>query len=138
MTYNPDEKIVEEALDILHECVQHTPIKLEQTNGTEYDKGYIDYQDMVVRDVLDNTPKLKKLLQNHFAQVRREVEQDLREAVEGTRKEKHDDLLSRELLEETEHSDIKWDMVDISAPTAMAYNLALDDILTIIDKQFKE
>lgn len=56
------EDMIEAALDILHENIQHTPLKIEETNGTDYDKGYIFYQDMVVRDVLDNTPKLKELL----------------------------------------------------------------------------
>lgn len=55
------EEITKEALDLLHECIQHTPIKLSHTKGTEYDKGYIFYQDMVVQKVLDNTPKLEAL-----------------------------------------------------------------------------
>lgn len=41
----------EEFLHLLHQVVQHTPLKLEETSGTEYDKGYIFYQDMVLRDV---------------------------------------------------------------------------------------
>lgn len=56
------EEIKEKALDLLHECVQHTPLKIEETKGTEYDRGYIFYQDMVVQDVLNNTPKLKTLI----------------------------------------------------------------------------
>lgn len=60
--------IVEAALDILHEAIQHTPLKLEETSGSDYHKGYIFYQDMVVRDVLDNTPKLKQLLTDGFHQ----------------------------------------------------------------------
>lgn len=41
----------EEFLSLLHQVVQHTPLKLEETNGTDYDRGYIFYQDMVLRDV---------------------------------------------------------------------------------------
>ena len=55
---------VEACLDLLHESIQHTPLKLEATKGTDYDKGYIFYQDMVVRDVIENTPKLKAMIEN--------------------------------------------------------------------------
>lgn len=43
--------ILLQLLDMLEEKAQdlylHTPLKLENTSGREYDKGYIDYQDMV-------------------------------------------------------------------------------------------
>jgi len=58
------EEQVEECLDLLHECIQHTPLKLSETDGSDYNKGYIFYQDMVVRDVLDNTPRLKAMVEN--------------------------------------------------------------------------
>lgn len=45
------EELREEFLTFLHQVVQHTPLKLEETNGTDYDKGYVFYQDMVLRDV---------------------------------------------------------------------------------------
>jgi len=41
----------EEFLHLLHQVVQHIPLKLSETAGTGYDKGYIFYQDMVLRDV---------------------------------------------------------------------------------------
>lgn len=58
------EMVQEEALDLLHECIQHTPLKIEETDGSDYNKGYIFYQDMVVRDVLENEEKLKKIIEN--------------------------------------------------------------------------
>ena len=41
----------EEFLHLLDQVVQHTPLKIEETAGTDYDRGYIFYQDMVLRDV---------------------------------------------------------------------------------------
>ena len=41
----------EEFLHLLHQVVQHTPLKLSETDGSDYNKGYIFYQDMVLRDV---------------------------------------------------------------------------------------
>jgi len=36
-------------LDVVYDrMILHTPLKIEQTQGTEFDKGYIFYQNMVV------------------------------------------------------------------------------------------
>ena len=58
------EESQEKMLDILHDCIQHTPLKLSQTDGGDFYKGYIFYQDMVVRDVLENENKAKALIQD--------------------------------------------------------------------------
>ena len=64
---NPHQALIEETqekmLDILHDCIQHTPLKLSETPGDDYHKGYIFYQDMVVRDVFENESKVKALVQ---------------------------------------------------------------------------
>lgn len=41
----------EQFLHLLHQVGQHTPLKIEETAGTDYDRGYIFYQDMVLPDV---------------------------------------------------------------------------------------
>lgn len=87
------EEVVEAALDILHEAIQHTPIKLEETNKTDYDRGYIFYQDMVVRDVLDNTPVLEKLLTNAFEQKIEEAKREERERIREWVEDQMADLL---------------------------------------------
>lgn len=48
-----------------NDLVLHTPLELSQTSGRDYDKGYIDYQDMVNRQIeeffkfLDNLEQKK-------------------------------------------------------------------------------
>ncbi len=50
------EDVRREAIQEMYdELVIHTPIKIQETNGTKFDEGYIFYQDMV----LDNLRKLK-------------------------------------------------------------------------------
>ena len=45
---------------VWEEMVLHTPIKIEQTNGTEFDKGYIFYQDMAIEGFKRIEEKLNK------------------------------------------------------------------------------
>ena len=74
MPYNETLKEgMEEALDLLHETIQHTPLELKQTHGTEYDKGYIDYQDMVVSTVKELEPKFKSFLTTFAEKIREEI-----------------------------------------------------------------
>jgi hypothetical protein len=49
-------------LDILHQVVPHTPLKLSETQGTDYDRGYVAYQDMMLRALKDvETELIKKV-----------------------------------------------------------------------------
>lgn len=43
------------------ELIQHTPLKLEETNQTDYDRGYIHYQDMVLGSLNDVRKRLQSL-----------------------------------------------------------------------------
>lgn len=61
------------------------------------------------------------------------LRQAFREAV-GEKVEKHDDLISRELPPDIDHADIRWDLIDISATTAQAYNTAIDQLLSKEDQ----
>lgn len=63
----------EKGREILHDIVPHTPIKISETKGTEYDKGYIFYQDMVVRAVKDAEPLIDSLIANAVERGRGEV-----------------------------------------------------------------
>lgn len=71
-----EEILREEALDLLHEVIQHTPLKLEETDGSAYNKGYIHYQDMVVNSVKEIEPKLISLLLKVYNQGKHESEKD--------------------------------------------------------------
>ena len=43
------ELVSKEILDLVsHEMILHTPLKIEETSGTDFDKGYIFYQNMVI------------------------------------------------------------------------------------------
>lgn len=42
----------EKVIDLLDEnLIQHTVLKIEETTGLEFDRGYIFYQDMVLRSL---------------------------------------------------------------------------------------
>ncbi len=70
---------VEEAIDLLHEVIQHTPIKIEETNGNEYDKGYIHYQDMVVETVKEQESKFQKLFSTYAEKLHKATLEDVLE-----------------------------------------------------------
>jgi len=54
-------KETQELLNLVwEEMVLHTPIEIEQTNGTEFDKGYIFYQDMAIEEFKRIEEKLNK------------------------------------------------------------------------------
>ena len=43
------ELVSKEILDLVsHEMILHTPLKIEETSGTDFDRGYIFYQNMVI------------------------------------------------------------------------------------------
>jgi len=55
----------EEMLNIVYDrMILHTPLKIEQTPGTEFDKGYIFYQDMVVAGFELVEEDLKPIISN--------------------------------------------------------------------------
>lgn len=56
------EERAEEAINILHDVIPHTVLELEDTAQTDYDRGYIFYQDLVVGAVKDNESKLRELI----------------------------------------------------------------------------
>ena len=71
----------EALLHILHDVVPHTPLKLEETSETEYDKGYIFYQDLMLRRLKDVEKELFKYLDTQLTQnterVRRERDAEI-------------------------------------------------------------
>jgi len=55
----------EEILSLVYDkMILHTPLKVEQTRGTEFDKGYIYYQDMVVAGFELVEDDLKPIISN--------------------------------------------------------------------------
>lgn len=55
---------VDDAIQILHDIIPHTPLKIEETNGTKYDEGYIFYQNMVIRNVKEKEENLVALIRS--------------------------------------------------------------------------
>ncbi len=68
----PTPSINEIIKEILHDIIPHTPLKLEETNQTEYDKGYIFYQDIVIRNLKEVQEKMASLLTSFEANIRAE------------------------------------------------------------------
>lgn len=80
---NYQQKVEEngKALDLLHEAIIHTPLTLKETAGTDYDKGYIFYQDMVVKAVKGAEPKLLLLLESIRTTARAEGAREAAERI---------------------------------------------------------
>ena len=76
MTNKHDERV----LETLHDLIPHSPLKLEQTHGTEYDKGYIDYQDQMLMRLPEVESDLLTLITTLTKEVR---EQTLAEVRKG-------------------------------------------------------
>jgi hypothetical protein len=53
----------EEAIQIIHDIVPHTRLKLTDTAQTEYDKGYIFYQELVCNALPDAEKALKAFIE---------------------------------------------------------------------------
>ena len=68
-------ELEESLLDLLHETIQHTPITISETDGSEYTRGYIHYQDMVVETVREIEPKLKDFLTAYSTELLRKIEE---------------------------------------------------------------
>ena len=70
-------------------------------------------------------------------QERERIIEEIEDMVEGYKVEKHRDLISHpeSIGEEWEHDDQRWDLLDISADIAQAYNQALTDIATALKEK---
>lgn len=109
----------EKFLHFLHQVVQHTPLKLSETSGTEYDKGYIFYQDMVLRDVEELETTMWEWHKNTITKDRQAHKQALLDRVEG--------MKQIEKAINGEYIEIETDV-----------NFALDDITDIINEVYKD
>jgi hypothetical protein len=58
--------------------------------------------------------------------------------LEGEIKEKHDWIISKDETEKLEHDDIEWELADISASIALAFNTAIQQEIDLKKREIEE
>jgi hypothetical protein len=82
----------------------------------------------------DAEKRLKSfLLRSHLNYLLEE-----KKRLEGEIKEKHDWIISKDETEKLEHDDIEWELADISASIALAFNSAITQQLQHLEEEIEE